>query len=235
MMTAKALPDDGTGATLKRYDNTRETRYAEVILIGGDPAMMNLQGNVYNTYGLNDTERTGDSSPDAVLAMIDLDALKAVWRPRRLPERPRLWALGWIEVPSGARRDFNGLQAAWVGKADLSGVNLQQKGGTAYKPTTIERKTEFGFSTASRSSSSTTRRASPGSLICRSHRGSRPEVDQLKGFGGRLKPALGWKFRVQVLEEDLILRPGSGVAGIVQDELGNTYDLAGPGYSNYKP
>jgi len=24
-------------------------------------------------------------------------------------------------------------------------------------------------------------------------------------------------------------------SGIVQDELGNTYDLAGPGYSNYKP
>ena len=26
-------------------------------------------------------------------------------------------------------------------------MNLQEKGGTAYKPTTIERKTEFGFST----------------------------------------------------------------------------------------
>jgi len=29
---------------------------------------------------------------------------------------------------------------------DLSGLNLQEWGGTAYKPTTIERKTEFGFS-----------------------------------------------------------------------------------------
>jgi hypothetical protein len=38
-----------------------------------------------------------------------------------------------------------------------------------------------------------------------------------------------------VLDEDLVLRPESGVAGIVQDELGNTYDLAGPGYSNYTP
>ncbi len=45
----------------------------------------------------------------------------------------------------------------------------------------------------------------------------------------------GWTFRVQELEDDLILRPESGVAGIVQDELGNTYDLAGPGCSNYKP
>jgi len=38
-----------------------------------------------------------------------------------------------------------------------------------------------------------------------------------------------------VLEEDLILRSESGVAGIVRDELGNTYHLVGPGYSNYKP
>jgi hypothetical protein len=33
----------------------------------------------------------------------------------------------------------------------------------------------------------------------------------------------------------LILKPESGVAAIVQDELGNTYDLAAPGYSNFKP
>jgi hypothetical protein len=38
-----------------------------------------------------------------------------------------------------------------------------------------------------------------------------------------------------VLDEDLVLRPESGVAGIVRNELGNTYDLAGPGYSNYTP
>jgi hypothetical protein len=61
------------------------------------------------------------------------------------------------------------------------------------------------------------------------------KFDQLKDLGSRLKPVPGWKFRVQVLGEDLILRPASGVAGIVQDELGSTYDLAGPGYSNYKP
>lgn len=113
-----------------------------------------------------------------------------VWRPRRLPERPRLWTLDWIEVPSGARRDFNGLQAAWVGKADLSGVNLQQKGGTAYKPTTIGRKTDFGFSTG--------------------------------------KP-------VFILEDPQGKSWVIKSACIVQDELGNTYDLAGPGYSNYKP
>jgi hypothetical protein len=43
IIMAKALPDDGAGATLKRFDNTRGTRYSEVFLIGGDPVTMNLQ------------------------------------------------------------------------------------------------------------------------------------------------------------------------------------------------
>ena len=94
IMTAKTLPDDGAGATLKRYGNTRGTRYAEVILIGGDPATMDLQGNVYNTYGLNDAERTGDSSPDAMLAMIDPGALTKQYDILGVfLNGPRLWTL----------------------------------------------------------------------------------------------------------------------------------------------
>jgi hypothetical protein len=236
-MNAIALPDDGAGATLKRYDNTRATRYSEVFLIGGDPATMNLQANVYNTYGLNDMQHTGNSSPDAMLAKIDLDALKREYGVLgAFLNGPRLWTLDWIEVPSGAQRDFNGLTAAWVGQVDLSGMNLQQKGGTAYQPTTIERKTEFGFNKGKpvfilddpQGKSSVMKSA--GLIVDPDQK-----FDQLTDLGSRLKPAPGWKFRVQVLEEDLILRPESGVAGIVQDELGNTYDLVGPGYSNYKP
>ena len=115
-------------------------------------------------------------------------------------------------------------------------MNLQEKGGTAYKPTTIERKTEFGFSTGKPvfilddPQGKSWVMKSAGLIVDPGQK-----FDQLKDLGGRLRPAPGWKFRVQVLEEDLILRPESGVAGIVQDELGNTYDLAGPGYSNYTP
>jgi len=61
---------------------------------------MNLQGNVYNTYGLNDMERTGDSSPDATMAKIDLDALKTQYDVLgAFLNGPRLWTLDWIEVP----------------------------------------------------------------------------------------------------------------------------------------
>ena len=108
--------------------------------------------------------------------------------------------------------------------------------GTAYESTTIERKTEFGFN--------------PGKpvFILDDPEGNAwvmkwaglsvdpsEKFEQLKDLGSRLEPFSGWSFRSQVLQEDLILKPETGVAKIVQDELGNTYDLAGPGFSNFKP
>ena len=231
------LPDDSAGASLTRFDDTRTKRYTEVFLIGGNAITKHLEANVYNTYGLNDMERTGDSSPDAILADVDVDALKKENEVLgAFLNGPRLWTLDWIEVPSGVQRDFNGLRAAWVGKVDLTGIDLKKKGGTAYDPTTIERKTEFGFSKGKPvfilddPEGESWVMKSAGLIVDPAQK-----FDQLEDLGGRLEPPPGWKFRVEVLTEDLILRPESGVAGIVQDELGNTYDRAGPGYSNYKP
>jgi hypothetical protein len=45
----------------------------------------------------------------------------------------------------------------------------------------------------------------------------------------------GWKFRVKMLDEDLIEIPESGVATITPDEFFNVYDKAGPGMTNYTP
>ena len=59
--------------------------------------------------------------------------------------------------------------------------------------------------------------------------------DSLKDLGSRLKPAPGWKFRTEVLEQDLVLTADNGAVNITQDELGNTYDRVGGPYSNYKP
>ena len=45
----------------------------------------------------------------------------------------------------------------------------------------------------------------------------------------------GWKFRIKVLDKDLIEVPVTGVATIMPDEFFNVYDKTGPGMSNYKP
>ena len=59
--------------------------------------------------------------------------------------------------------------------------------------------------------------------------------DQLPSLGSKLKPAPGWKFRVQVLDQDLTIKAVEGIAHIVQDDLENTYDLCADGSSNFKP
>jgi len=58
--------------------------------------------------------------------------------------------------------------------------------------------------------------------------------DSLKELGNKLKLPAGWKFRVNVLDQDLTIRAVDGIARIVQDDLENTYVLCG-GSSNYKP
>ncbi|MCJ7642444.1 MAG: hypothetical protein MUO29_11185, partial [Desulfobacterales bacterium] len=61
------------------------------------------------------------------------------------------------------------------------------------------------------------------------------KFEDLKDLGSRLKLPPGWKFRSFILEQDLVFLTDKGQAHITQDELGNTYDLVGGVYSNYKP
>ena len=83
-------------------------------------------------------------------------------------------------------------------------VNLKEKGSTAYKPTTVARKSQMGFE-----------KGKPVFILDDPE--GRPWVMQayslivdpsltyesLKDLGSKLKLAPGWKFRVQVLDQDL--------------------------------
>ena len=57
--------------------------------------------------------------------------------------------LDWADVPIGAEHEFKGIKAAWVGTLHLTPAMAQgmaKEGATqAYVPTTIERKTKFGY------------------------------------------------------------------------------------------
>ena len=58
---------------------------------------------------------------------------------------PRHWAMDWIELPVGAKRTFDGLEARWMGQVKLpKDIDLKKKGSSAYKPTTVAQ-IEMGF------------------------------------------------------------------------------------------
>lgn len=116
------------------------------------------------------------------------------------------------------------------------GADLNKQGGAAYLKITVKRDTRFGFNKGTRIYILDDPDGNP--YVMKSARlifDRNQRYEDLETLGSRLKPAAGWKFRTVVLDRDLILTPDKGTAHITQDDVGNTYDMAGGPYSNYKP
>lgn len=236
------LPDDGKDAKVMRFDNVRAMRYCEVFLIGGDAVTKNLEANFYNTTDRNNQANPRDTCPAALWAKVDPEAIKKQYDVLGVFKNgPRGWANDWFELPVGTQRDFDGLQARWMGRVQLpKDVELGKKGSSAYKPTTVARKSKMGFV-----------KGQPVFIL--DSPDGMPWVMQawsmivdpnlsysdLQNLGSRLKLAPGWKFRVVLLDRDLEIRAIDGNARIVQDDLENTYDAcfeaAGQKACTYKP
>ena len=223
----KPIPQGGDGATVKRFDNLRGVRYCEVFLIGGTIYPKDLQGAVYNTSGLNNAANPNDTCPAEMWAKVDPDDLKKkddVWGVFK--NGPRGWTMDWIELPVGAQRDLDGLQARWFAQVQLpKDIDLSKKGSSAYKATTVHRKSTMTFEAGKPvfllddpQGTSWVMQASAQIVD--------PTLtyDQLDKLGDKLKSAPGWKFRVKVLDRDLTIKAVNGIAHIVQDDLENTYD-----------
>jgi hypothetical protein len=235
LLSAK-LPHDDADATLMRFDNICGQRYTEIFLIGGHPIIADINAGIYNTIGLNDPNRTGDTTPQAVLDQVDLDALTEQYDVLgAFRNGPRLWTLDWAEVMIGAERDFMGLKARWVMWLDVP-KEFRKHESVAYKAITGKRDTQFGINKGSPAfilddPDGDSWVMKSASLIVDPSQ----TYDSLKDLDSRLHPPPGWKFRTTVLQQDLVLTPDNGAAKITQDELGNTYDRVGGPYSNYKP
>jgi len=206
------------------------------LLIGGHAIIHDINAGIYNTIGLNDPHGTGDTTPQAVLDQVDLDALTKQYDVLgAFKNGPRLWCLDWVEVMVGKERDFMGLKARWVMWLDVP-KEFRKHESVAYTTMTGKRDTQFGIN-----------KDSPAFILDDPDDNSwvmksaslivdpKQTYESLKDLGGRLRPPPGWTFRAVVLQQDLVLTPDNGVAHITQDELGNTYDRVGGPFSNFKP
>lgn len=236
-MLVVTLPNDGADAKKLTFKDVRGHRYTEMFLIGGNGITKDLKANVYNTWGLNGSDTTGDSCPAALLDKVDVGALKKQYGMlAAFKNGPRLWALDWIEVDMGKELDFGGMKARWVNWLDMKGISTKP-GEAAYKNITVGRHTRFGFDKGKRVFVLDDPEGNPWVMkSCSLITHPDQKFDDLENLGSRLTLPAGWKFRAPVLEQDLILTPDEdGVAHITQDDLGNTYDRAGGPYSNFKP
>lgn len=236
---AKAGPEHVNTADRMKFENLRGYRHCEVVMVVGNPITQKLHANFYNTTNLNNAASQTDSCPDDLWAKVDATGLKRQYDVLGVfKDGPRYWTYDWIELSLGQQREFNGMQARWMGNALLP--RGFAKGAMAFKPTTVERQSFQGY-----------RKGRPVFIL--DDPGGTPwimqaftrvvdkslTVENLPHLGAKLALPPGWRFRATVLEEDLELHAINGVAHIMQDNLQSTYNAcfeeAGQKACSYRP
>lgn len=216
------------------FDNTRDARFCELFFIKVKGDMNELQ--VYNPTGLNNMAETNDSCPDSLINNVDLAGLKEHYKMDSIYyNKPRHWMCDRITLPVGAIRNTDGMDWYWMAASHMPAQTEMQPGFLTYKRVPVERKSEIVF-----------RAGKPVYLlddpegkvwVMKTFRHDYGQtIDNIKDLAGRYTSLPeGYRFRVEILEKDLVLKPTEGTATVMQDEFENTFDYLGDGSSNYVP
>jgi hypothetical protein len=216
------------------FDDIRGARFCELFFIKVKGDMKELQ--VYNPTGLNNMAETKDSCPDSLVNKIDMAGLKEHYKMDGIYyNKPRHWILDKITLPVGAKRNFDGMEWYWMAASHMPAETEMKPGFLTYKHVPVERKSTFVF-----------RAGKPVFLmddadgktwVMKTYRDAHGQTyDNLKNLASRYKSLPeGYSFRVKTLEKDLVLKPSTGKATVMQDEFENTFDYLGDGSANYIP
>jgi hypothetical protein len=232
------LPDDCAEAENRKYDSLRGYRYEEIDLFAKDALKKIPYVSMYNTTGLNGGEDSRDSAPKSLSDHLD---------PKRIANRfqaisaaisfPRYWTVDWLIDRVGVVRNFDGLNAAWMGNSQAPAAELSAKPTSdAYRTRLVSSTLIVGFKKGSEVYLLDDSKGRTWVMISFSTK-ELPDltIDKLESLGELIKPPQGWTFRSATLNKDLILEPKGGFAGFTQDDKGNVYALTGPRLSNFVP
>ncbi len=232
------LPDDCAGAEHRKFDNLRDYRYEEIDLFARDPLKKVLYVSSYNTTGENAGEDTRDSAPKSLAQSVD---------PKRVAKRyqallasissPRHWTLDWLSDRVGAVRNFDGLDAAWMGNSLAPSAPASAKPGSpAYRSVRVARTAVEGFKKGSEVYLLDDPKGRTWVMVAYTDtQDPGLTIDKLNSLGSLLKLPQGWKFRTAALDKELILEPKAGVTAVTQDDKQSIYHLTGAGQSNFVP
>jgi hypothetical protein len=225
-----SAPADMTFASL------RGVQYCEIWLLVGSPET-GITGHYFNTSNLNNAANKMDTCPPAIWDKVNAEALKDEYNTFTVFKNgPRGWTMDSVRIPVGPVETFDGLQTRWWGKGVLpKGVNFKD-GLEAYKSLKSHRESTFTFQKGKPVFILDDAEGTPWVMQAFGKRKD-PTLtyEALEKLGEKLKPAAGWKYRVVVLDNELVLSTPEGYNWIVQDELGNTYDACKEGACNFKP
>jgi hypothetical protein len=232
------LPDDCAEAENRKYDNLRGYRYEEIDLFAKDALKKVPYVSMYNTTGLNGGEDSHDSAPKSLSDQLD---------PKKIAKRfqaisvaispPRYWTVDWLIDRVGIVRNFDGLDAAWMGNSQAPAAELSAKPTSeAYRARLVASSLILGFKKGSEVYLLDDPKDRTWVMISFSTKDV-PDmtIDKLESLGDLIKPPQGWRFRTAILNKDMILESKGGFAGFTQDDKGNVYALTGPRLSNFVP
>lgn len=234
-----AVLADGEGAVFGRVDGMHQARYIEMFLAGFDAKTGGVVAACYNPmFGEGGIPASRDTAPQALVEGIDYAKLKADYGLLGASlNGPKIWTPDWAEAQVGAVRDFNGIEAPWVGQLDMKKAGAV--GDVApYEPMTIARDSRIGWNKGT--TVMLLDDADGNTWIMKGFQlGLEPRFTYedfiANGAGYFEKLPAGWSFRVTRLDEELIETPVNGVATIMADEFFNIYDKSGPDQMSYKP
>jgi len=237
--TPKVLAD-GVGAKAARFDNLHKARFIEIFLAHRDEKTGDMVAECYNTlFSSAGIPASKDTAPLEKVRGLDLARIKTELGVASASlNGPKLLLPDWTEIDVGVERDFNGLKAPWVAQLNMGSNIGGVSQSTPYKPMTIARKSGLGWNKGTQvlllDDDAGNTWVMKGFQL-----GLEPkhtyEQFVAAGAGNFKKLPAGWKFRVKVLDKDLIEVPVTGVATIMPDEFFNVYDRTGPGMTNYRP
>jgi len=231
---------DGVNAKPARVEHLHKARFIEIFLAHRDAKTGDVVAECYNTlFASTGIPASKDAAPLEKVKGLDFARIKTELGVAGASlNGPKLFLPDWIEIDVGVERDFNGIKAPWVAQLNMGSNTGGVSESTPYKPMTIARKSGLGWNKGTQvlllDDDAGNTWVMKGFQL-----GLEPkhtyEQFVAAGAGNFKKLPAGWKFRVKVLDKDLIEVPVTGVATIMPDEFFNMYDKTGPGMSNYKP
>jgi hypothetical protein len=213
-----ALPSAAPAVAESDVNGVRDRRYCEIFIV--QRAGLKLEGDVYNTLGLNDCPEAGWKAIDTEKVKQEFGAFAIVMN------GPRHFVMDHIAIakPDAPPYDFAGLAMNRVAVLHIPWHDLLNR--PPYDELQVSRSTHFGFDAGH----PVFELISPAGerYVMQSYAAivdPNQRLADLPGLGGRLKLPQGWTFRTRVLAAPLDVK-AIGEARIVQDELQNTYQFA---------
>jgi hypothetical protein len=216
--STSAATTSGTGAG--SVTGVRGDRYCEILI--GKLDGTNIDIDIYNTYLLNDC-------PEAAWTAVDPAQVKAEQMADAvILNGPRYWLMDAFEntaLVDTTPHTIGGIEMRLAGTLTLPVAEVQG-GEKPYVPRDVARTTTWIYEAGKPVYELVDPQNRVFDMQSYSTQSMAQTIDSLAGLASMLSLPVGWQFRTRTLDAELSVTAVNGVATVVQDDFGNTYQLS---------